>query len=121
MGVKRFEFPEEWDDATKLSFLQRRVVVWSIQYYQMNVSVVSDAQYDAVARQLEAMMASASPEDCAKSRYWYCMHDFTSATGFDLWSRLNDADREYLGHLADVVVDDYRHGRGIITGKAAKT
>ena len=120
MGVKRFAFPERWDGATKLSFLQRRVIVWSIQYYQMDTSVVSDAQYDAIARQLEALMAQTPLEECEKSRYWYCMRDFTSATGFDLWSKLNEADREYLEHIADVVIDDYRHGRGITRVEAVE-
>lgn len=113
VSYKLFNLPEEWDNTTKLSFLQRRVIVYSIQYYMMNATVISDQQYDACARQLEALMKECTQEECEKSRYWYCMRNFTSATGFDLYSKLTDEDRKYLSHIADIVLDDYRHGRGM--------
>lgn len=113
VSYKLFNLPEEWDNVTKLSFLQRRVIVYSIQYYMMNATVISDQQYDACARQLETLMNECTQEECEKSRYWYCMSNFTAATGFDLYSKLTDEDREYLSHIADIVLDDYRHGRGM--------
>jgi len=113
VSYKLFNLPEEWDNATKLSFLQRRVIVYSIQYYMMDATVISDQQYDACARQLEALTKECTQEEREKSRYWYCMSNFTAATGFDLYSKLTDEDREYLSHIADIVLDDYRHGRGI--------
>lgn len=120
VSCKLYNLPEEWDNATKLSFLQRRVIVYSIQYYMMDATVISDQQYDACARQLEALMKECTPEECEKSRYWYCMSNFTAATGFDLYSKLTDEDREHLSHIADIVLDDYRHGRGIKASRDAQ-
>lgn len=107
------DLPSEWDISTKISFLQRRVIVYSIQYYEFNATVISDAQYDAIARQLESLMRSATPEELERSTYWYCMYNFTAATGFDIYSRLDPKDKEYLEHIADIVLDDYRHMMGL--------
>lgn len=120
VSCKLFNLPEEWNNTTKLSFLQRRVIVYSIQYYVMDATVISDQQYDACARQLEALMKECTQEECEKSRYWYCMNNFTSATGFDLHSKLTDEDREYLTHVADIVLDDYRHGCGMRASRDAQ-
>ena len=120
VSYKLFDLPEEWDNSTKLSFLQRRVIVYSIQYYVMDSPVITDIQYDTCARQLEKLMNESTEEEREKSKYWYCMHNFTADTGFDIYHRLNDEDLEYLSHIADIVLDDYRHGRGMRASRDAQ-
>ena len=92
-----------WSDATKISYLQRRIIVWSIMYYEHNESCVSDLVYDAVSYQLVELQNSVSKEQVRASTYYYAMHDFDGSTGFDIPSRLTKYDREYLTHIACMV------------------
>lgn len=101
-----------WSDSTKISYLQRRIIVWSIMYYEHNESCVSDLVYDAVSYQLVELQNSVSKDEFEKSTYYYAMYDFDASTGFDIPSRLTKQDREYLTHIANMV---YR-----IWGKGSK-
>lgn len=85
-----------WSDAMKISRLQRRILVYSFMYYEMNESCVSDGEYDLQSYQLLELMNKATPEDLEKTDYWYCMKDFDGNTGFDLFSRLTSRDREVI-------------------------
>lgn len=89
-----------WSDSTKISYLQRRIIVWSIMYYENDESCVSDAEYDSVSRQLAKLMKETSQEELEKSTYYYAMFDFDGSTGFDIPSRLTKEDREYLSYIA---------------------
>lgn len=97
-----------WSDATKISYLQRRIIVWSIMYYEHNESCVSDLVYDAVSYQLVELQKQASKEEFEKSTYYYAMHDFDGSTGFDIPSRLTKYDRKYLTHIAGIVYESWR-------------
>ena len=92
-----------WSDSAKISYLQRRIIVWSIMYYEHNESCVPDSMYDSVSHQLVELQKKASKEDFENSTYYYAMHDFDGSTGFDIPSRLTKEDREYLTHIASVV------------------
>ena len=96
-----------WSDATKISYLQRRIIVWSIMYYEHGESCVPDVVYDAVSYQLVELLKNASKEEVRASTYYYAMHDFDGSTGFDIPSRLTKYDREYLTHIASVVYDQW--------------
>ena len=99
-----------WSDSAKISCLQRRIIVWSIMYYEHDESCVPDHVYDSVSRQLVELQRKVSKEDWKKSRYYYAMHDFDGSTGFDIPSRLTKEDKEYLTHIANVVHDQWeRH------------
>ena len=89
-----------WSDSTKISSLQRRIIVWSIVYYQYDENCVPDYEYDSVSRQLVELQKQASKEDFEKSRYYYAMHDFDGSTGFDIPSKLTRDDRLYLESIA---------------------
>ena len=69
MFIKHIKFPENWDNATRISYLQRRVIVYSILYYEMSTSVISDIQFDTISRQLVALMQSSTEEECEASTY----------------------------------------------------
>lgn len=92
-----------WSNTTKISYLQRRIIVWSIMYYEHDESCVSDFEYDSVSHQLAALQKEATQEEFEKSTYYYAMRDFDGSTGFDIPSRLTKKDRAYLTHIANIV------------------
>lgn len=94
-----------WSDVTKISYLQRRIIVWSIMYYEHNESCVSDLVYDTASYQLVELQKKVSKMDFEKSTYYYAMYDFDGSTGFDIPSRLTEYDKEHLTHIADMVYD----------------
>lgn len=108
MFIKHIKFPENWDNTTRISYLQRRVIVHSILYYEMGTSVISDAQFDTISRQLVALMQSSTEEECKKSTYWYCMNNFDASTGFYIYSKLNRHDKAYLKGIAQLVLYNYK-------------
>lgn len=99
-----------WSNTTKISYLQRRIIVWSIMYYEFNESCVPDSQYDSVSHQLVELQKQASKEEFEKSTYYYAMHDFDGSTGFDIPSRLTNEDRTYLTQIASVIHDQWSRG-----------
>lgn len=102
-----------WSDSTKISYLQRRIIVWSIMYYEHDESCVPDVVYDSVSRQLAKLMKEASKEELEKSTYYYAMFDFDGSTGFDIPSRLTNQDREYLTHIARIVHRQWKEDKTI--------
>ena len=100
-----------WSDQTKISMLQRRVLVYSIQYYKLSETVISDKEYDSISRQLLQLQKAASKEDREGSQYWYVFNDFDANTGFDLYDRLTEKDQVYLTKIATLVLSSYQ-GKG---------
>ena len=99
-----------WDDHVKISYLQRRIIVYSIMYYERDESCVSDRQYDMISQQLVHLQSSVDEEEFKKSTYYYAMYDFDGSTGFYLYSRLNKKDKEWLGRIATMVYDQWKSG-----------
>lgn len=99
-----------WDDATKISYLQRRIIVYSIMYYEMNESCITDMEYDAISHQLVHLQSSVDEAEFKRSTYYYAMHDFDGSTGFDIPSRLTKEDRDYLFKIAIMVYDSWKWG-----------
>lgn len=97
-----------WDDHVKISYLQRRIIVYSIMYYERDESCVSDRQYDMISQQLVHLQSSVDESEWKKSTYYYAMHDFDGSTGFDIPSRLNKKDRAWLGQIADMVYEQWK-------------
>lgn len=99
-----------WSDNIKISYLQRRIIIYSIMYYELNESVVSDKEYDIISKQLVSMMNEATQDELEKTQYWYCMSDFDGSTGFDLYGKLSKKDREYLTILAKHILKRSKGG-----------
>lgn len=99
-----------WDNATKISYLQRRIIVYSIMYYEMNESCVEDWQYDAISHQLVHLQSSVDEAEFERSTYYYAMHDFDGSTGFHIYSRLTKEDKEYLTKVATMVYHSWKQG-----------
>ena len=93
----------EWDMTTKISYLQRRVIVCCIAYYKLDETVISDTDYNELAKQLVEYQTKYR-EDAEKSTYWYVMSDFGASTGFDIYNRLTEHDQEYLTLIASHVI-----------------
>lgn len=98
-----------WSDTTKISYLQRRIIVYSIMYYENNESCISDKEYDEISQQLVRLQRETDIEDFKKSEYYYAMYDFDGSTGFDIPGRLTKHDREYLGSIARWVHEKWKN------------
>lgn len=92
------KFPRRWTDKDKIDFLQRKVIINSIIYYELNTSKMTDREYDELSRQLVDMQKDYP--DISNTQYGYVMYDFDGTTGFDLYNRLNDKDKAYLKNIA---------------------
>lgn len=97
-----------WDLSTKISYLQRRIIVYSIMYYEMDESCVSDTVYEGISRQLVSMMASASKKEMERTRYYYAMSDYDGSTGFYIPSRLTKEDLTHCREIANIVLSQWR-------------
>lgn len=92
-----------WDNTTKISYLQRRIIVYSIMYYELSESCITDMEYDAISKQLVHLQSSVDEAEFKKSQYYYAMYDFDGSTGFDIPGRLTQKDRDYLTKIAQMV------------------
>lgn len=97
-----------WSNTTKISYLQRRIIIYSIMYYEFDESCVSDYEYDSISRQLIELQKQATKEEFKKSKYYYAMKDFDGSTGFDIPSKLNKKDHEYLEFLARTIHEQWK-------------
>ena len=99
-----------WSMTTKLSYLQRRILVYSIQYYKLSDTCISDKEYDSISKQLLQLTKVATAKEKRASQYWYVFNDFDGNTGFDLYDRLTKTDQEYLLQIAMFVLTKYQEG-----------
>lgn len=99
-----------WSDVAKISYLQRRIIIYSIMYYEFDESCVSDFEYDSISHQLVKLQKQVSEKEFKKSTYYYAMYDFDGSTGFYISSRLTDEDRIYLERVAS---DIYYQWKGL--------
>lgn len=100
-----------WDMTTIISWLQRRIIVYSIMYYEMSESCITDKSFDELSHQLVELMNSNPQEVLEQTTYWYAMYDFDGSTGFDIPDRLTKSDRDYLTTIASHVQKQYRESR----------
>lgn len=100
-----------WDDNVRISYLQRRIIVYSIMYYEFDESCVPDSVYDGIAHQLVRFQRSVPPDEFKRSRYYYAMYDFDGSTGFDIPSRLTKEDYEHLWKVAAMVHGQWKGGQ----------
>ena len=93
-----------WSIKTIISYIQRRIIIYSIMYYKLNNNCITDKSYDELSQQLLELMKSTPKEICKETQYWYCMYDFDGSTGFDIPDRLTNSDRDYLTKLAEHIL-----------------
>lgn len=100
------QFPDDWSIEDKIGRLERRILVYSYQYYEIGQTVVDDKFYDLVSIYLVEMIER-YPNEFKNTQYYYVFHDFDGSTGFDLHSRLNDKDKRMIEIIAWNVLDSY--------------
>lgn len=91
-----------WSNTTKISAMQRMILVYSIMYYERHESCVGDKQYDDICKKLVEYQ-NKYPKSWNESQYYYAMYDFDGTTGFDLPDRLKKKDRKNIERICDVV------------------
>lgn len=91
-------FPDHFSEKDKIDYLQRKIILNSIAYYELDESPLSDEYYGEICKQLIDLQNSYG--DITNTKYGYVMYDFDISTGFDLYHRLTDEDKEYLMNIA---------------------
>lgn len=92
-----------WSTETKMSYLQRRIIIYSVMYYIEGVSLISDHEYDEISQQL-AKMKECDPISYSKTKYFYAMPEFDGSTGFYIFSALTKKDQNYLMLVSKALV-----------------
>lgn len=86
----------------RCSFLQRKIILHSIIYYELNDNIISDQKFDRMCRTL--LKGIQHTKDYHRSDYFYVFYDFDGSTGFNLYHRLEEDDKQYLMHLAQLIL-----------------
>lgn len=90
----------------RCNFLQRKIILHSIIYYELNENILSDQKFDRMCRTL--LKGVQHTKNYNRTQYFYVFYDFDGSTGFNLYHRLEDDDKEYLMKLARYILDLYR-------------
>ena len=94
------KFPDDWCLKTQINYLQRKIILNSIAYYEFYDSRLSDRVYDELSKQLVELHKEYG--DISDTQYGYVFYDFDGSTGFYLYDRLNEHDKQYLRRIACV-------------------
>lgn len=100
-----------WNIKTRIEYIQRRIIVFSIMYYELNESIISDKQFDDISHQLVEYMNTTNKDILENTQYWYVLKDFDGSTGFYIPDNLNKNDKEYLTNIAKHILSLYKGKR----------
>lgn len=95
-----------------IDWLCRKIIIHSIIYYDYNENIISDSDYDNVCKQLYSLIQN-NQKDIQNCYYYHILKDYSPATGFDLKYKLENTHKEYLEHLASVVLKQYKSEIGV--------
>ena len=96
-----YTFNVYWTDKMKIDFFQRVVLIHSYLYYEKDTTLWSDKKYDEVVKQLTIIQKQKTEQWIKQNtQYGYCFYDFDGSTGFDLWHRLKQNDKDYISMIA---------------------
>lgn len=103
---------QDWSIVDKIEFLQRKVILNCIAYYELNKSSLSDDYYLNMCKYLIELQDQYDLiDDILNTRYGYVTHDLDVSTGFDLYYRLTESDREYLIDICKRYFEGKENGR----------
>ena len=90
-----------WTDKLKIDFLQRVVLIHSYLYYETDKELWTDKKYDETTKQL-LLLQSKHNADWIKehTQYGYVFYDYDGSTGFDLFHRLKEKDKQMIKGIA---------------------
>ena len=95
------KFPRRWSLKDKVEFLQRKIIINSILYYYRDTNFISDNQFDEVSAYLVNLQ---SQIDIEGTMYGYIFYDFDGTTGFHLYDRLTEKDKNYLDNIVNHIL-----------------
>lgn len=95
------KFPRRWSLKDKVEFLQRKIIINSILYYYRDTNFITDNQFDEVSAYLVNLQAQI---DIEETMYGYIFYDFDGTTGFHLYDRLNENDKNYLDNIVNHIL-----------------
>ena len=99
-----------WSLKTRIEYIQRKILICSIVYYELNSNIMTDNDYNIISQQLSKLMTKTDISIVKSTRYYYVFKDFSSSTGFDLYSNLNKADKQYLYDLSCMLMNRGMNG-----------
>lgn len=95
------KFPRRWSLKDKVEFLQRKIIINSILYYYRDTNFITDNQFDEISAYLVSLQ---SQIDIEETMYGYIFYDFDGTTGFHLYDRLNENDKNYLDNIVNHIL-----------------
>lgn len=79
-----------------IDYTQRKIIVHSYIYYELNNSVISDREYDALSKKL-VVLKNEHPDLWRTSEYYKQFgDDYNGATGFTLYHDLDEHQKEII-------------------------
>lgn len=76
----------------------------SIIYYHMNQNIITDKQYDDLARELYKRSQDVNREALEKTTYWYIFKNFHPSSGYYLLNMMIPEDKAYVTMIARQVL-----------------
>lgn len=104
-------------DTQDIDTVQRWILIASWIYYEGDDSMVDDKFYDRIAYRLVDLQKNFPGDVQTETAYGYAFYDFDGTTGFDLFSRLTDKDKEKISHHAMHILKFMREDRAKATKK----
>ncbi len=95
------KFPRRWSLKDKVEFLQRKIIINSILYYYRDTNFITDNQFDEISAYLVNLQ---SQIDIEETMYGYIFYDFDGTTGFHLYDRLTEKDKNYLDNIVNHIL-----------------
>lgn len=84
----------------KIDFLQRKIIIHSYIYYELDGNLISDREYDALSKQL-VEYKNVYPDLWKNSEYYQQFgDDYNGSTGFTLFHDLNDKQKQIIRSIA---------------------
>jgi NAD-dependent DNA ligase len=108
------KFKEGITTLEKVSSLQRYILVQSCLYYEMDSSVITDKEYDKSAYGLVEMQKEVNIPD---TDYGSVFIGFDGTTGFDLFSKLDETEKEKIRRISKNTLKSYSDSVVVSTKK----
>ena len=90
-------FPQHWTINDKVDFLQKKILLNSVAERQLGINFLDDQFRDGIINQLVDLQAEY--KDVINTTYSYAFKDFDVSVYDDLYSRLNENDKEQIDKI----------------------
>ncbi len=90
----------------KINRLQKSIILHSYIYYELVDSIINDKIYDKMCHEYLTLIKD---YDIKKSKFYIVFRDFDGTTGFDLYYKLQDHQKEGIKVLAKNMVNYHKN------------